>query len=270
MPENLTVKTSDGINLSVEFAGNSDKPALLFSNSLGTTRDMWAHQAQALSKDFSIIWYDTRGHGQSDAPAGAYSLDRLSLDVLEILDALSLEKVLFCGLSLGGMTGQLLSVRAPERLSACVLAATSAYMGPPSGWQGRINTVLEKGMASIVDAVLEKWFAPAGAAAQVDIDRVKAQFIETNPVGYAGCCAAIRDMDLRGLPGVNPVRTLILAGDDDQATPPDHAKFLADNISNSSLTKFRGGHLLNLEQLEPFTEAVSAFLKAAVANEGKA
>ena len=264
MQERRDIKTSDGITLSVYLAGNPEKPALLFSNSLGTTHDMWAHQASALSEDFFTILYDTRGHGRSDAPAGAYSLDRLGLDVLEILDALSVERTYFCGLSLGGMTGQLLSVRASERLNACVLAATSAYMGPPSGWQARINTVLESGMAPIVDAVLERWFAPAGAASKADVDAVKAQLLATSPVGYAGCCAAIRDMDLRGLAGANGVSTLILAGDDDQATPPDHAQFLEQKINNSSLKRFRGGHLLNLEQPEPFTTSITEFFSAAV------
>lgn len=259
MQESRHIKTSDGIDLSVRLAGNPEKPALLFSNSLGTTRDMWAYQVSELSSDFFIVLYDTRGHGQSDAPAGAYSLDRLGLDALELLDALSIESTLFCGLSLGGMTGQLLSVRAPERLKACVLAATSAYMGPPSGWQVRINTVLENGMASIADAVLERWFAPQGAASQADIDRVKTQLLATDPVGYAGCCATIRDMDLRGIAGTSSVSTLILAGEDDLATPPAHAEFLKRKNCNASLMAFRGGHLLNLEQPKPFTAAIRSF-----------
>ena len=238
-------------------------PPLVFSNSLGVTRDMWRAQSEALAQEFRVVLYDTRGHGVSDAPAGAYSLDRLALDVVELLDALEIERAHFCGLSLGGMTGQVLGVRVRERLISLTLAATSSYMGPPSGWQTRIETVLADGMMSISEAVVERWFADEGLAKEEIVNAARAWLLETNPVGYAGCCAAIRDMDLRAIVRRIQTPTLILAGQNDTATPIDHASFLHDQIEGSALTGMAGAHLLNLEQPDLFTEALRQFMRGA-------
>ena len=253
------IEMSDKCRLAVEVLGERSNPPLIFSNSLGTTREMWRSQADALSQSHHVILYDTRGHGQSEAPEGAYSIDRLSLDVLEIMDTLEIERALFCGLSLGGMTGQVLACKVPARFPKMVLAATSAYMGPPSGWQTRIDTVLRGGMRAISDAVRSIWFAPEGQATSQIVERAVAWFKATDPIGYAGCCAAIRDMDLRGIGKANTCRTLILAGEDDMATPPEHAHALKASIASSELKLMRGGHLLNLEQPAAFSEALIQF-----------
>ena len=258
MSEAFEVQTSDGICLRGERGG--DGPSLVFSNSLGVTREMWRDQQEALSADYHVILYDTRGHGASDAPPGGYSIDRLTLDVIEVLNALGIEETHFCGLSLGGMTGQALAIRAPERLQSLTLAATSSYMGPPGGWQNRIDTVLSSGMEPIVDAVLQKWFAEEGGVEQKAAGTAKGWLLETNPVGYAGCCAAIRDMDLRPIVNAIDIETLILAGKNDQATPIDHATFLRSLINGAILTSMAGGHLLNLEQPTLFTNSVRHFL----------
>ena len=263
MQQSHHIQTSDLIGLHALSIGDAGKPAIVFSNSLGVTLDMWAPQIERLKSDFQLILYDTRGHGRSDAPAGAYSMSRLSLDVLEIMDAFQIERAGFCGLSLGGMTGQVLAVRAPERFDSFALAATSAYMGPPSAWQDRIVTVLNTGMAEIADAVLDRWFSLRGLAEPASKDRAKAWLSATNPVGYAGCCAAIRDMDLRATAGAIKARTLILGGEDDIATPPEHARFLKEAIGGAQLEMMPGGHLLNLEQPERFSQSIYDFFKSA-------
>lgn len=260
MSAGFSIEMSDGVSLAGETLGDASKPALVFSNSLGVTREMWREQADIFAKTYHVVLYDTRGHGLSDAPSGAYSLSRLSLDVLELMDGLKIQQAHFCGLSLGGMTGQALAVRAPERLLSLSLAATSAYMGPPSGWQARIKTVLENGMDSISAAVLERWFMPEGHAGTDRKNNALSWLNCIDPVGYAGCCAAIRDMDLQQTAAIIATPTFILAGENDTATPPEHAQFLHDKIAGSTLVFMPGGHLLNLEQPTLFTDALSEFL----------
>ena len=265
MPLNSRVQTSDNVTLNVVQFGDPGHPTLIFSNSLGTTWEMWTDQIDALKDRFHLILYDTRGHGESDAPSGPYSMSRLSLDVLEILDALKIEQAHFCGLSLGGMTGQMLAVRAAERFHSFVLAATSAYMGPPSGWQARIELVQAEGMSPICDAVLDKWFSAEGSTSQPAFNKAKSWLLSTNPVGYSGCCAAIRDMDLRGSAKAIASPTMIIAGETDSATPLPHAEFLVQAIADSSLATLAGGHLINLEQPSGFSVLLSEFFGMAPA-----
>src|SRR5690606_4746144 len=152
--------TDDDCRIAYRFDGPEDGPVLLLSNSLGTTMAMWAPQMAAFTARFRVLRYDRRGPGQSDSPAGGYSMDRLARDAVQLLDALNLETVDFCGLSKGGMIGQWLGVRAPERIRKLILANTSAYMGPPSGWQSRIEGVLANGMAPLAEASIARWFTP--------------------------------------------------------------------------------------------------------------
>nr|WP_047168496.1 3-oxoadipate enol-lactonase [Sphingomonas sp. Y57] len=251
----------DGCRIAWRLDGPADAPVLMLSNSLGTTMDMWLPQLPALTGRFRVLRYDQRGHGASDAPAGGYSLDRLGRDAIELLDVLGLETVHFCGLSLGGMTGQWLGVHAPDRFRRIVLANTAAYMGPPSGWQARIGVVLDKGMGAIASAVLERWFTPEFLPGTPEVKTtVEAWLLATNPVGYAGCCAAIRDMDLRPVIGLirNPV--LVIIGGRDPATPPAQGEEIVAAIPGAKGVTFDAAHLSNIEQPDRFLEALLDFL----------
>lgn len=259
-PNGLATMT-DGCLIAWRLDGPEGAPVLMLSNSLGASMGMWEDQVPAFSQAFRVLRYDTRGHGGSSVTPGDYGLDRLGRDALELLDALGIAKVHFCGLSLGGMTGQWLGVFAPERIDRLVLANTSSFMGPPSSWHGRMDMVRDKGMAAIVDAVLERWYTPAFASkTPAGLTRTRQQFLMTYPDGYAGCCAAIRDMDLRPIVGLVAAPTLVIAGSEDPATPPDHAEFLASAIAGSRLVSLKAAHLSNIEQPEQFTGAVLEFL----------
>lgn len=254
------IETGDGCRIAWREDGDAAAPVLLLSNSLGTAMAMWDAQLPAFSKHFRVIRYDSRGHGRSDAPPGGYSIDRLGRDVIELADALGIGRFHFCGLSKGGMVGQWLGWRAPERLDRLVLANTSPYMGPPSGWDDRIRAVLANGMAAMTEAVLERWFtkdfrARPGAA----VDAVRNMLLDTKPGGYAGCSAAIRDMDQRALLTLIEVPTLVIAGDADPATPLEHAHLLTNGIRGAELRLLSAAHLSNVEQPEAFTDAVLAF-----------
>ena len=255
--------TGDGCRIAWRCEGPVDAPVLLLSNSLGTDMSMWEPQMAAWTQGFRVLRYDQRGHGASDAPPGAYSLDRLGRDVVELLDALGLGTVDFCGLSLGGMTGQWLGLREPERLHRLVLANTSSFMGPPANWDARIVLVRNEGMAPMAEASLDRWFthdfAGIGSAA---IDQIAAVLQATDPIGYTGCCAAIRDMDMRRAVSLIEVPTLVIGGTLDPATPPPHSEALAHAITASKLVMLEAAHLSNVERPDAFARAVLDFVSA--------
>lgn len=260
------IVTRDGCGIAYRLHGPEDAPVLLLSNSLGTAMAMWDPQMPAFTAKRRVLRYDSRGHGASDVPAGSYSIDRLGRDVVELLDALDIETVDFCGVSKGGMVGQWLGWRAPERLTRLILANTSPYMGPPSGWDERIRMVRASGMGAMTDAVLERWFTPGfRAKAGPALDAVRALLLATDPQGYAGCSAAIRDMDQRRVLPLIDVPTLVIAGDADPATPIEHSHLLADGIRGAELRILQAAHLSNVEQPDAFAEAVLTFCNAAIA-----
>lgn len=253
--------TDDGCRIAYRFDGPEDAPVLLLSNSLGTTMQMWAPQMAAFTARFRVLRYDSRGHGQSDSPAGGYSMDRLGRDAVQLLDALNLEAVDFCGLSKGGMIGQWLGVRAPERIRKLILANTSAYMGPPSGWQSRIEGVLANGMAPLAEASIARWFTPDFPRAVPDaVASIRAMLTACNSAGYAGCCAAIRDMDQRPTTALIQSPTLVIAGARDPSTSVADGRWLADTVKAGRLVEIDAAHLSNVEQPEAFAAAVLDFL----------
>ncbi|MFN7323709.1 MAG: 3-oxoadipate enol-lactonase [Sphingomonadales bacterium] len=251
----------DGCRIAYRYQPKAGKPVLVLSPSLGTAMALFDLQLPALESAFSVLCYDPRGHGASDVPQGACSMDRLGRDVLNLLDHLQVERAHFAGVSLGGMTGQWLGYRAPERIGALILANTSACMGPPSGWTDRINLVLQSGMAVMVEAVLERWFtANFRTSGTTAIQPVRAMLEATAPQGYAGCCAAIRDMDLRPTASLISCPSLVIAGLQDPATPPAHAEFLARTIPGAKLVELDAAHLSNVELPDQFSAAVVDFL----------
>lgn len=250
---------NDGAAIAWTLDGPEDRPVLLLSNSLGTSRAMWQPQLPAFTARYRVLRYDTRGHGQSAGTPGDYGLDRLGRDAVNLLDALGFDEVDFCGLSLGGMTGQWLGIFAPERVRRLVLANTSACMGPPASWQARMDLVRREGMAAIAEAVIARWFTPAFAGSPAAAE-VLETLLNTNPAGYAGCCAAIRDMDMRRIVPLIDRPTLVISGLQDPATPPEHAALLHQAITGSALASLDASHLSNIEQPEAFAEAVLAFL----------
>lgn len=262
----------DGARIAYRWDGPEGAPVLVLSNALGTTLGMWDEQIPAFSRAHRILRYDSRGHGQSSSPPGGYSLDRLGRDVLELLDGLGLDKVSFCGLSLGGMVGQWLAVHAPGRLEHLVLANTAPYIGPPEGWQTRIETVLRDGMESIADASTERWFTrdfPARHPKKVAA--IREMLLSTSRGGYAGCCAAIRDMDLRPVTRLIHTPTLLVVGQRDPSTPPKDASLIAGPMRRPpERVTLDAAHLSNVEQPEAFAAAVLDFLAPAHHEQGAA
>jgi 3-oxoadipate enol-lactonase len=249
------------IRLHARIEGVADGPVILFSNSLGTRLEMWGAQARALSGRFRLLRYDSRGHGRSDAPAGPYRIEDLGRDALRLLDALEIARVHVCGLSKGGMVGLWLAAHAPTRVGRLVAANTAAHFPPPELWDGRIATVAENGMAALADGVIERWFTPGFRTSHAGmVAAVREMILGTPPQGYAGCCAAIRDMDLRpALPRI-AAPTLVIGGEHDPATPPSATGAIAAEIRSAAHVVLPAAHLSNIEAATAFTYQVGRFL----------
>ena len=241
--------------------GPTESPVLVFSNSLGANISMWEAQVSELTKKFRVLRYDTRGHGQSSSSPGPYSIEQLGRDVIALLDALDLDRVHFCGLSMGGMIGMWLGARAPGRLNHLVLCNTGAKIGTTEAWNARIEAVRKNGMKSVASAVVERWFMPAfRQKAPATIANTLKMLEGTNPDGYAACCAAVRDFDFREQVSKIRLPTLVISGAHDPATPPADGRFLAHQIPGARYVELNAAHLSNIEDQDRFTTEVAAFL----------
>jgi 3-oxoadipate enol-lactonase len=243
--------------------GPDGAPVLAFSNSLGANCSMWDLQAQELRKKFRILRYDTRGHGQTWALPGPYSMEQLGKDVLALLDELHLGRVHFCGLSMGGMIGMWLGIHAPGRVNKLVLCNTGAKIGTEESWRSRIAAVQKGGMKSIASGVMERWFTPAFRAKQpATVARIQKTLEGTNPEGYVSCCAAIRDYDCREQLEKIGAPTLIITGAHDPATPAADGRFIVAHIRGAKYQELDAAHLSNIEDQDRFTQKLVGFLNS--------
>jgi 3-oxoadipate enol-lactonase len=225
---------------------------------------MWQPQLAALEKRFTVLRFDTRGHGGTDAPAGAYTFDQLADDVLGLLDALQVERTHFCGLSMGGMIGQHLALKAPQRIDRLVLADTTSRMPAEAQplWAERIRIAQEQGMAAHVQPTLERWFtAPYRAAHPEVMERIGSLICSTPPAGYVGCAHAIAGIDITGRLSAIQAPTLVIVGRDDVGTPPAMSEAMAAAIPGARLEIIsEASHLSSIEQADAFNRLLLDFL----------
>ena len=253
---------ANGIKMNYQIDGADNAPVLMMSNSLGTNLHMWDKQVPALSKRFRVVRYDTRGHGKTDAPSFPYTVTMLGNDAIALMDALKLGKVNFCGLSMGGMIGMWLARHVPSRIEQLVLCNTAAKFGATDIWNQRIATVRASGMKSITDAVIERWFTKDFRDQSMkEIQLIVEMLHTTKADGYAGNCAAIRDVDQRWSIADIKSPTLVIGGKHDPATPFAAAEFIAGRIPGAKLVALEAAHISNVEQPDAFTKALDGFLK---------
>lgn len=227
---------STGVDVSYSVDGPPDAPVLVLGGSLGSTREMWEPQVEPLARDFRVVRYDTRGHGESPVPDGPYTIADLGGDVVRLLDRLGAQRVHFAGLSIGGMTGMWLAAHAPERVDRLALICTSALLGPPEAWAQRAAAVLKEGAGVVADTVVSRWFTPEFARREPEtVARMRDMIAATPPAGYAGCCTAIERMDLRADLARISAPTLAIAAAEDPATPPEHLERIAEGIGGAEL-----------------------------------
>jgi 3-oxoadipate enol-lactonase / 4-carboxymuconolactone decarboxylase len=253
---------TDSIRSYYRLEGNVEKPVLVLSHSLGLDHGMWDPQMAGLLSRFRVLRYDTRGHGATDAPPGDYTMEALGRDVLALLDRLRLTTIAWCGVSLGGMIGQWLAVHAPERLSALVLANTSPRVADPPAFEARRTTVLEHGIGAIADTAIARFFATSLLEANpVRVASTRETLLAADAVGYAGCCAALRDFDGTAALSRIRARTLVISGDADTSMPWDgHGAVLAASIPRAVSVRLATAHLSNLSLPRTFTRTMLEFL----------
>lgn len=260
MTENITPTLHHEI-----IPGPEGAETVVLSNSLGSTLHMWDRNVDALAEHFTVVRYDTRGHGKSSVVPGPAHLDDLCDDVIALLDELGLDKVHFVGLSLGGMTGMRLGVRNPERLLGLVVLCTSPYLGPGCNWTDRAALVRAEGTGAVANAVVDRWYSPGFLAREDErVAQARGVVAATPPEGYAACCEAIASMDLRDELAQITAPTLAIAGADDPATPPPHLAGIAEAVqSGTVLVVPESAHLANDEQSEVINPAIITHLQGA-------
>jgi 3-oxoadipate enol-lactonase len=231
---------------------------VVLSNSLGTTQELWSRQLPELAERFRVLTYDHPGHGASELPGQPCTVEAFAHGLLGLLDELGLERVSLCGVSLGGMVGMALALEAPERIERLVLACTSAYLGPPEGWAERARIVRADGIEAIADTVVGRWFTAELPREEPEtVARFRAMLLATPSEGYARCCEAVATWDARERISAIAAPVLVVAGEDDPATPVEHAELIASRIPGARLHVLeRAAHLANVERAEAFTSAV--------------
>lgn len=257
------------MKLAYRIDGKEAKPALVLASSLGTTWELWDAQLPALVRDFRVVRFDHPGHGRSPIPDAPVTVESLADGAIEVLDALELERVSFCGLSLGGMVGMALALRAPERLGRLVLCCTAAYLGPVEGWHERARVVRARGTSAIAEAVVGRWFTqPFREESPATVTRFR-EMLEAIPAeGYAACCEAIAGWDARSDVSAIRAPTLVISGADDVATPVEDGTFLAESIPGAELTVLpECAHLANVEQPTLFARTLLHHLRAPAGTE---
>lgn len=256
-----------GVSLYYRLDGPEYGPVVMLSNSLAADLTMWDHQVPALnSSGYRVLRYDTRGHGRSAVPEGPYTLEVLTADAISLMDFLGLGKVHFCGLSMGGMVGQMLGAIYGSRLESLVISSTAAHISPREMWDERIRAVREQGMSAVADATIERWFTGSGRERLgLEVGKIRTVILATPAEGYCACCAAIRDMDLRDMIRSITNRTLLMVGEQDQGTPVSSAEFIHRNIPSSDLRVIPGAaHFVNIEQSAAFNDLLLRFIQGQI------
>jgi 3-oxoadipate enol-lactonase len=255
---------ANGIEVNYELHGREGAPWLVLSHSLACSVRMWDPQIAALKDSYRILAYDTRGHGATEAPKGAYTLDLLADDLFFLLKELKITSTHYCGLSMGGMIGQTFALKYPGVFKTLVLAdTTSRYPAEAAQlWADRVKTAEAKGMEPLAQPTVERWFTEAFRKSDpAAVDAVRKLILATPVAGYAGCCHALPKINVTARLKEIKCPILVIVGADDPGTPPSMAREIHDNAPGSKLVVLpQAAHLANLEQPEGFTRALRDFL----------
>jgi 3-oxoadipate enol-lactonase len=250
--------------------GPAGAPVLVLADSLGTSTAVWDRQVAALGAEFRLLRFELPGHGGASAWPGPYTIGQLGAGLLALLDDLGVDRAGYAGISVGGMIGMWLASQAPERIAALGLVCTSAHLPPAEGWRDRAARVRLEGMSSISEQVIARWFTASFADREpAVVSSVRATLEQTDPEGYAGCCEAIAEMDqLDDLRAVT-APTLVIAGAEDPATPPEHGAAIAERIAGARLQVLPdAAHLAAVSSPREVTaELLGHFRQAAAADQ---
>jgi 3-oxoadipate enol-lactonase len=257
---------ANGLTFNTQIDGREGAPWLVLSNSLATNLSMWDAQAAALGDSLRILRYDQRGHGRSEAPTGRYTFELLMADAIALMDALSIARAHFAGLSMGGATALGLAQRHPDRFDRIIICDSPCASTPATAqqWEERIVMASEHGMPAMVNPTISRWFPPETVAANPPhLDQVRLMIRSTPLNGFIGCAAALANHDFRSNVGWVRHPVLFIVGEKDGTTPAAMRQ-MHETLAGSKFVELPGaGHISNLDQPDAFNRAVRDFLKAA-------
>lgn len=255
-----------GWSISYDTAGEG--LPIIFIHGFPLSRKVWEPQISGLASYARVILPDLRGHGDSDALQGPYSMDTLAEDCISLMNNLGItQPALVCGLSMGGYVAFAMYRKFADRIAGLILSATRAAGESDEGKTARDNAITiakTKGVDAIVDSMMPKMFAPDTYASQPDlVHRVRKMMVNTSVNGIIGALEAMRDR-----PDSTPMLSnihkpvLILHGDKDQIIPVQKAYDMQSVIPGSELVVLENaGHLLNLEKSIEYNQEIREFLK---------
>lgn len=259
----MPICISQDAHIHYQTFGDANAPAVIFSNSLGTNDQMWQAQIDALQHDHFVICYDTRGHGRSSAPQGPYTLQQLGQDVIELLDHLEIQRASFCGISMGGLTGQWLAIQYPHRFQHLVISNSAAKVGQESAWRERAALVRQQGLRQIAETAASRWFSDGFIQNHhAVVEKLSQDLAAGSAEGYASCCEALAEADLREQIQQISIPTLIIAGAKDPVTTVADAEFMQQRIQDSQMIRLDASHISNIEAADAFNQALRAFIAA--------
>lgn len=254
----------NGITVKYELTGPENAPVIVCSHCLAGSMGIWDPQMADLENKYRVLCYDVRGHGGSSAPDEAYTMEMLASDIFGLMDVLSIDRVHFMGISMGGMIGQTLALMHPERVSSLILCDTTCMVPEAMQpvWEERIRTAREKGMSAIVDETLERWFSPGFREKNPEIAlKIRDIILKTPVSGFTGCCRAISRFDVHGALSEISVPALVMVGENDPGTPVDAARQIYEGIDGAVMVELpRAFHLSNIEAAREFNENLLAFM----------
>lgn len=255
------MKSHNGIYF--QWEGDPEKPVLILSNSLGTNLSMWNKQVEKLARHFHILRYDIRGHGRSDVTPGPYSINRLALDVVELLQECKIKKAWFCGISIGGITGMKLAIDYPQFFHGFILANTSPRIATKEVWQKRIELIKNEGLSPVARGSAARWFTEKFIREHSSIINAMTDYLaRMSSDGYSACCEALVDEDLWSQIENIKLPTLIIAADGDQVCTVEEAQKMHQKVANSKLRVLQASHLSNIEKAEEFSESLIDFIQS--------
>ncbi len=256
---------ANGISIHYRIDGPADAPWLTLGNSLATDLSMWDEQAAYFNRQYRVLRYDQRGHGQTDAPGGRYSFDTLIKDAMALMDALGIARTHYCGLSMGGATAMGLAMQYPGRLDRVVVCDSPCASSPASAqqWEERIVIAREQGMMALADPTLARWFPPETIAANPPhLAKIRQMILATPVNGFIGCAAALADHDFRSAVRTVNKPVLFVVGGKDGATPAAMRQMQLE-LPGSHFVELPGaGHISNMDRPDMFNRAVEDFLRA--------
>lgn len=255
----------DGFQLEADQSGaGRGAPVILLSNSLGTDQAMWQPQLDMLGSKYTVLRYDTRGHGSSDTPPGPYTFDGLVADAIAVLDHFGVEKADYMGLSLGGMTGLGVSLKHPDRIGRliCCDARADAPDGFIKSWDDRVAAIRANGIETLWAPTAERWFTQAWRDSHPDeLESIRRMFLRTTAEGYAGCAAALKTLDYRKSLGKLSMPVLYVCGDVDTGSPPDVMRQMAAETPGAEFALVENAaHIANIDNVAGFNAPVARFL----------